>query len=416
MLHAVITSGDAESRDDKWSILIFLSVATILLPAHPSIQAILHSHGIPAAIISFLLAVPVLTYAVFGRLYSSRRRAVLFLFFPYIFWLCLRSIFSEAIGESNYLASLKSLLVLAPLALLASLVASINPRAAARVIFALGIIAVIHYCWLLIMSDSFGLTNEFRSLSGDAEKDNYQATSFYFGFVGVAMVVLMIRGKGWHELLGFFGLILIVILMTMIGARSSIVSLAIVLIIMFLLFARKSLNRIFFVGGLAVFLIAAVRSLTEWIPVSFFPENLTAVERFAALLDDDDSSQRMWLFASALKMWLESVTNFIFGGGLGTFPNFIGMPGEGWYPHNFILESLAEGGIIGGTLLAFIGIRGARKIAELRLLKSPKEHIYLGAMAIYAVVAYQFMGGVQTIWIPAFFVALHLFLAPEQTS
>lgn len=150
--------------------------------------------------------------------------------------------------------------------------------------------------------------------------------------------------------------------------------------------------------------------------VEMIQSKLTVVSRFAELAEGGDSSQRIHLFSLALQMWFESLANFLVGGGVGTYPQFIGETEPGWYPHNFILESVAEGGLIAGLFLLWIFSNFFVKLIRLRSQDASLEHVFLGALAMYALISYQFMGGVQTFWIPSFFVALFLFSQARQTK
>jgi hypothetical protein len=62
-------------------------------------------------------------------------------------------------------------------------------------------------------------------------------------------------------------------------------------------------------------------------------------------------SFRVRLFKTAVSEWTANPSNFIIGSGPQTFPQAFGRNSEGWYPHNFFLESLCEYGLIGGVLI-----------------------------------------------------------------
>lgn len=321
-----------------------------------------------------------------------------------------RAIFSPAFGETNFIASIRGTMILVPLALLCALISAKNPQCAAKTVLAFGLIAIAHFTVLTLVGGTFSEPAGFRSLSADPDKQNYQSTSFYFGLVGVGMACAALRHRGLPALLGILGAVLTVALMGTVGARAALVALV---LSTFAIMATSQFGRLVRVLTLAAPIftgVAIVAWTTGLIDLETVRKQLVVIDRFLVLIEDDDSSQRVRLFASAIAMWLDSPTNFLVGGGLGTFPAFIGESAEeGWYPHNFILESLAEGGLVAGLLLLPVGVR---LLTEFFKLKSNTAHIgqvYLGALAVYAVVAYQVMGGLQTLWIPTFFVALFLF-------
>jgi O-antigen ligase len=101
-----------------------------------------------------------------------------------------------------------------------------------------------------------------------------------------------------------------------------------------------------------------------------------AISRFLRLFDEADDpllrtgANRFDYFAFAYHMWLEAP---LFGQGLSSFGVMwgAGREGQGSYPHNAILQILAEFGIVGFVLSAiFIGT-GLRNISLARLRRDP---------------------------------------------
>jgi hypothetical protein len=321
-----------------------------------------------------------------------------------------RGIFSPAFGEPNFLASIRGTVILVPLVLFCALVAAKNKNCAAQVIFVFGLIAIAHFCVLALIGGTLGESVGFRSLAADPEKQNYQSTSFYFGFVGVLLSCIALRDRGLPALFAIVGTILVVTLMGAVGARAAIVALVASAIAIISISHFRRLVRLLAVVSLTFSVVAIIAWILGRLDFETFRSQLVVIDRFVMLVEDNDSSQRVRLFTSALEMWFDSPTNFLVGGGLGAFPAFIGEPAEeGWYPHNFILESLAEGGLVAGLLLLPVGLRLLFEFVKLKSCKADIRNVYLGALAIYAVAAFQVMGGVETLWIPTFFVALFLF-------
>lgn len=409
------TPRSAHLRARVHPALTVCAAAAILVPAHPSLQTVFLAYGISAAVICACFATPVLYAAMSARLFPPRIVKILVIFLAYIIWLLIRSVFSPALGQSNYFSSIRSLLILTPLALLVALVASTNERVASRAIFVFGLLALAHYCFLLLVGGSFDDPGGFRSLSSDADRRNYQSTSFYFGFVALGMVLLIFHGRGLAVVLGAVGVLLTIVLMGTIGARSSPVAVAASAIwIALSMRASRTFRRVLTVVAVGLVVLGCLW-VTGVLDSQAIGDQLVVIDRFLVLTEGDDSSHRIRLFQSAIEMWLHSPSNFLVGGGVGAFPQFIRESEEGWYPHNFVLESLAEGGLVAGVCLGAIGILFTRRLRSLKIREHTLERTYLFSLAIYAVIAYQFMGGLQTLWIPTFFVALSLFSTSGQT-
>lgn len=414
-LHA-ISSLPADHLVSLHPVLGFCAVATILLPAHPSLQSVLITYGIPAPLISMLFAAPVMYGVLSKRIFSYNNLVIILPFLAYIAWLLIRTIGSPVLGQDNNLASLRGVLILIPLALLCALVGARSSPYSARTVGIFGLLALTHYGVLYFAGGSLGENPGFRSLSSDSEHENYQATSFYVGLVGVAMASLVVRGKGSSVVYGIVGGLLILVLMGTIGARSAIVALLVSSIVIFVVSGSSRIVRLSLVVGPLCVLAISLSYVFGFFNVEILQNHLSVVDRFTVLAEAGDSSQRLRLFSSALQMWLTSPANFLFGGGIGAYPQFIGETEAGWYPHNFILESLAEGGLVAGLLLLWICIEFVAKLRRLGNRNASIEDVFFGALAVYALISYQFMGGLQTLWIPTFFVALFLFSQARQTK
>lgn len=110
-------------------------------------------------------------------------------------------------------------------------------------------------------------------------------------------------------------------------------------------------------------------------------------------VDGVDSSLRIFLYTSVVQQWLGSIESIVFGNGLASFPVYIGKALElGWYPHNFILETLSEGGLIGAFFLLIVLLS-----VIVRFFKEQKTGSYLMYTAIYVLCVYMFIGGIQVI-------------------
>ena len=70
------------------------------------------------------------------------------------------------------------------------------------------------------------------------------------------------------------------------------------------------------------------------------------------LTEGGDSSERIYLFTKAIELFFSDVKTFMFGAGINSYPIYISAYSEVMYPHNVVLELLAEYGIVGSILFA----------------------------------------------------------------
>lgn len=398
----------SESGIDVKSFYALLAVATMLLPAHPSIQSFFYHSKIPSSLLAFVLFVPVLFVFLFKRVMTAKEVYVIAPFLLYIAWLLFRSVGSSALGLPNFMESLRSLIVLIPLSLVCGLVAARNFKYAAKVIVVLSLVALVHFLARYFIGNNSMEADGFRSLS-TMDRHNYQSTGFYLGMIAMLMVSFIVSGVRRYVVFGVLGLGLMLFVMGLVGARSSTVAVVATAVCFLCAFGVKRL--IYFSAALGVILIFIfVADGVGLYDVSSLQSKLTVLNRLQILFENDDPSHRIRLFSEAVRMWLDSSGNFFIGGGVGAYPSFIGETEPGWYPHNFILESLAEGGVLAGFILAWIGVLLIMAVASLKKRLASIEEVYVGALAVYALFSYQFMGGIQSLWIPAFFVSFFLFV------
>lgn len=379
-----------------------LAVASILVPVHPSVQGILHQFGIPSAPLFLLLWLPILFRLVYD---GSVRRNELFSVLPfagYGLWLVLTSAYSPAAGLQNWVDSVRGIALILPCAIVAALIAAKEPKLSAKVIFICGFIALLHYSALFATGQTGGEGNSgFGAIATIDEVQNYQATSFYLGFSGIYLLAAYSVGLRslWFVTAG---LVVVLYLMGTVGARASMVGL---LFVCFMVFASHRFRKITIGLLLAVpFAMVLVAILLSMRATGFdeIVSTLPVFERFSTLAGDDDSSHRVRLFSSAISLWLDSPATLLFGGGLGSFPIFTGQADEkGWYPHNFILETLAEGGLVALLFLIPPALVLLRRHVPIRD-GSSFEKVFFFYISLYCLVSYMFMGGISTVWIPFF--------------
>jgi O-antigen ligase len=389
-------------------IIAGCAVLSALLPIHPSMQAVWIAAGVPSIVGVLLFLGPAVLYFLWRPVLSTSELDVFSPFVIYLAWMLVTSLWSPAIGMPNWWSSVRSLVLILPAMLLAAGIAARNPRGASFAIIGCGILAGLHYSYLWgtgqAISEEGGGFGAIAVIEGVA---NYQATVFYIGILGV-WAISLIELRKRYLLTGGILFLLSVALMSTAGARSSMVGL--IVVVAFVVGARK-FRQMALVGLLGlVVMVVGIFSMHLVADQSMGDElnSLPLLGRFLILFEDSDSSHRIRLFRSALEMWLYSPVSLVFGGGLAAYPVLTGQADEaGWYPHNFILESLAEGGVLAALPLGVIIHRlfGALK------LSFPLEfsRLFIRNFALFSCASYMFMGGIESVWIPFFGLGLYLF-------
>ena len=132
-------------------------------------------------------------------------------------------------------------------------------------------------------------------------------------------------------------------------------------------------------------------------PIIFFNQDiLLTISRISTLFYGDDS-ERIFLFTNAIDLWSQNIYTILFGGGVRSFPIFIGENNLGSYPHNIFLEVLSELGII-GFFIFFQIFYSVFKIKTSDLLTK--------ALTISMIVIYCFTGSIQDLYNIFFFLGL----------
>lgn len=391
----------------------FVAVCAVfcaLLPVHPSIQSLWVRLGVPSALGVAILFVPAFLYFIRRPGLSRAEVNILLPFFIYIGWMLFTSVYSPAIGMAIWLSSVRSLAVVLPVMLIVALIAARNPKAAAFAVMVCGATAALHYTCLLITGrpGDNDPGKFFGAIAVINKMPNYQATAFYVGIVGVW--ALSLAGFCKRYLLpGCMVLLITVLLLGTVGARSAFAGLIVLAVILLAMSGSRKLALAVSVVVATMLTIVSLISIFSSLTYQDLVQKLPLIHRFFVLFTDTDSSQRLYLFSSAVRMWLDSSVTVFIGGGLAAYPLYISRADEqGWYPHNFLLESLAEGGVIAVLPLTYLLLMLARAIPL-----SPNvgfDQLFLRNFALYSCAVYMFSGGISGVWFPFFSLGLYLFV------
>jgi O-antigen ligase len=197
--------------------------------------------------------------------------------------------------------------------------------------------------------------------------------------------------------------------MFIIGGRGYVVALFAIFLIYYinilksftftLSFILKSIILIIIVVALMAFYFAEI---TQGLNASI------TWQRFMMLTEEGDESLRIFLFSNAITLFFSDVKTIIFGAGINSFPVYIGVNDIQMFPHNILLELLAEYGIVGTILFAIpagyiISIRN--KILGSTFGNCINEQIIF-LIFIYILINDLFNGNLRTSWMFIFFMFL----------
>lgn len=384
---------NAEYKNYKLSSMF--SVFSVLLPAHPSIQEPLSSYGVPSIFIS--IAFFVMAIVSFGRLTITRKFLFTTMYYmSFCAFVTVGLLRSNVILEAAGLQVFITIFVITPMVLVCAYMASYNAKFSVYAVLVSSLITALHVLYKIYTTEQVA---GFIALNTDLKNPNYQATAFYVGLLTVIVCGLMLSSKNIKLILYFSIFVGLCLLMSVVGARSVFVALIIVLLTN--LFFKSKFNF------LLLFIVLSLVYLTFHRFLIQLSENILLMQRFAAL-GEDDSSSRVFLFSSAIDLWLLDVKTFLFGSGIGYFPIYINADGPGWYPHNFILEILAELGVVALMPIVFL-LFMAFSNGNIIYRVSPIYEIHVFSFFLYCFISYQFMGGLNSIWLPMFFMFLVIF-------
>ena len=385
---------------------IACSVLAILLPAHPGLQQFFKTHNIPSSMVSFLFAAGILYVWILRHRFDDRILMPVTAYFLFALIILIRSVASPALGLENFLKSLRGIFILSPLAILSALACRYNAKTASGTIFCMGFTALLLYVYIMLSGDLLEIVG-FRSITSDTGEDNYQSTAFYIGLAAIGFLAMMDYPNRLVKVASFLGFIGVVVLMATVGARAAVGAVGLCFVLYYLSNLFGSFRKSIWLSLCIVMVILS--SVALYLNNENIVETLSVIERFEVVMEDADGSNRAMLFTSAIKLWLESPLTFLFGAGLGAFPAYIGEHSPGWYPHNFLLETLSEGGIVAVLpMLALVFLTAKKFLSDARVYNVPVERRYLGYCAVYAVLVYSFIGGLSVLWIPFFFVFSYL--------
>jgi O-antigen ligase len=112
------------------------------------------------------------------------------------------------------------------------------------------------------------------------------------------------------------------------------------------------------------------------------------IARFAVLLQEGSDSIRVQLFTSAFEIWL---AHPLFGAGIGSWSVLSDLGSKYYYPHNIILELLAELGIVGLFLFVAVLVISVRQLGSWSTIR--KDPTRITVLLLFAFALFSAMTG-----------------------
>ncbi len=237
----------------------------------------------------------------------------------------------------------------------------------------------------------------------------YQNINLYLGlFALFNMTFILLYQYNFLKILSYLMFLGSFIGTFFIGGRASVISLTLILLIVPFVLLRQKINKKHFFFTYFFLLLLTIVFLLLLEP--YISESIT-IKRFMALsviqVKDiyTDPSNRLFLFTKALELFSLNLKNIVFGAGINFFPVYIGEYHTGMYPHNIILELLAEYGLIGTALffMPIFYILKLRKDVLGSIVGNSFEERTFFLVALYFWIIHMFTGGLRSSWMLIFF-------------
>jgi O-antigen ligase len=205
-----------------------------------------------------------------------------------------------------------------------------------------------------------------------------------FGAIGVLAYTLLV-GRGFAKrAVGTIVFTIIVSVMLTTGGRGPLLGLAVGTLVLLLGLApsptrRRSRVSVSFLRWTALIVIAFI-SITQL----FGSRPLLTIERLDVLLTPTrgaSAQARIVLADDSIRLW---ETRPAFGVGLGGFPVLAGLGDRREYPHDLVLELLAETGLVGLLLFGLVLATAVRNLGPLRALRRDPLRMALLALLVYS--------------------------------
>jgi len=401
---------------DPYRVPAFLSALAVYFISYIPFLYIIPYFGIDKITLFIIIVLSNLTLLIIAKLSEAITGRIEFQ--PHsLFAICLYVVFAvyalcsyAIIGEFlNDIFTIRTLTIVNPVFALFALASKENKKNVLGATFILSFIYFVFFVRPIFQGNvQIGEINILGDVfEMDERLDTYQNVNMYLGLFVISILYFISRERIYFSILCFLLCIFSITGMFLIGGRTSIIAVAVVLFIYFStspIVGRRlrisSYSLIFFFSAL----IGAGVIAMYWNDIiQFFQQSIT-VWRFSILLEGYDASGRLFLFTKSLELFLTNIQTFLFGAGINSFPVYIGE-GKGMYPHNVFLELLCEYGLVGFILflLPIVYILHVRKKQLGTFYGDCKEENIVFLLAVYFWVHAMFTGDVGSSWVLLFF-------------
>jgi|GEM_PF-4968693 len=235
----------------------------------------------------------------------------------------------------------------------------------------------------------------------------YQGINMYLGMFALINLILFIDMENLYFSTFFLVCFIITLFsMLLIGGRAGFVS----LIFCSFCMAYFMFNNI---KGKKICLLALTGFIISVLVIknlSVLSNTITIVRLLDVMSFETDNSYRIFLFSSAIDLFSETWKTIIFGAGMNTFPEYIKSYSTGMYPHNIILEILAEIGLLGFLLfmapLLYVLLLRVQTYGS--IVGKCTEEIGIFGIALFYSISFLFTGGLRFSWPLLFYIVLLL--------
>jgi O-antigen ligase len=313
------------------------------------------------------------------------------------------------IGEKlNDLFTIRTLVLINPIFVLLALLCLQNKNNVIKILYLLSFSYFIILIWSLIQGNISLSSNNQQNIFTNID-NVYQNINMYLGLFAICNLGLLSSNNKFISVISKILILLSVIGMFIIGGRGYVVALFAIFLIYYikkiksftftLSFILKSIILIIIVVALMAFYFAEI---TQGLNASI------TWQRFMMLTEEGDESLRIFLFSNAITLFFSDVKTIIFGAGINSFPVYIGVNDVQMFPHNILLELLAEYGTVGTIFFAILAgyiISIRNKILGSTFGDCINEQIIF-LIFIYILINDLFNGALRTSWMFIFFMFL----------
>lgn len=311
------------------------------------------------------------------------------------------------IGEKlNDLFTIRTLVLINPIFVLLALLCLQNKNNVINLLYLLSFSYFIILIWSLIQGNISLSSNNQQNIFTNID-NVYQNINMYLGLFAICNLGLLSSNNKFISVISKILILVSVIGMFIIGGRGSVVALVAVFLIYYINILKSFTFTLSFILKSILIIVVAL--------MAFYFADITQIlnasitwQRFMTLTEGGDESLRIFLFSNSIALFFSDVKTMLFGAGINSFPVYVGDKTTEMFPHNIILELLAEYGIIGTiifTALAGYIISIRNKILGSTFGDCINEQIIF-LIFIYILINYMFNGALRASWMFIFFMFL----------